>query len=42
MDCFKNRKSDSDLMAVPDFLECESGCTFAYAVDKGPTSLSVF
>ena len=33
---FTNRKSDSELMTVLNFLDCGSGCTFACAVDFGP------
>ena len=31
-----NRKTDSELMSVLNVLDCESECTFACAVDKGP------
>ena len=33
---FTNRKSDGELMTVLNFLDCDSECTFACAVDKGP------
>ena len=37
MDYFlTNRESDSELMTVLNFLDCDSGCTFACAVDTGP------
>ena len=37
MDCFStNRQTDSELMTVLNFLDCESGCTFACAVDRVP------
>ena len=35
------RNADSELMAVLNFLDCESGCTSACAVDKGPCDSSV-
>ena len=37
--CFMNRNTDSELMTVLNFLDCESGCSFACAVNKGPRSL---
>ena len=33
---FMNCKTDSSLITVPKFLDCESGCTFVCTVDKGP------
>ena len=36
-----NRKMDSELMAVLNFLGCESGCAFACAVEKSPRDFSI-
>ena len=36
-----NRKTDSELMAVLNFLGCESGCAFACAVEKSPCDFFV-
>ena len=36
-----NRKTDSEQMTVLNFLDCESGCTFAGAIDKGPRDFFV-
>ena len=33
---FMNRKTDSELMTLLNILDCESGFSFACAVDKGP------
>ena len=33
---FMNRMTDRELLTVLNFLDCESGCSFACAVDKGP------
>ena len=33
---FMNRKGDTELLTVLNFLDCESGCMFSCAVDKGP------
>ena len=33
---FVNRRTDSNLMQMFNFLDSESGCTFACAADKGP------
>ena len=42
MDYFlTNRQTDSELMKVPNFLDCESGCSFDCAVDKGPGDFRV-
>ena len=38
---FANRRTDSELMTVLNFLHRESGSTFAFAVHKGPGDFPV-